>query len=82
MRSTRAVPLAVPANDSAVRRLVRRLFSDAGLRAEADRFRQRFGGMIQEAVEQDREGFLVAALLASEAGRAFLLLDTAAGDLA
>ncbi len=32
--------------------------------------------------EQDREGFLVAALLSSEAGRAYLLLDAAFGDLA
>ena len=31
---------------------------------------------------QDREGFLVAALLSSDAGRAYLLLDAATGDLA
>ena len=39
-------------------------------------------GMIEEAGSQDREGFLVAALLSSDAGRAYLLLDAATGDLA
>jgi hypothetical protein len=38
--------------------------------------------MIEQASEQDREGFLLAALLSSEAGRAYLLLDAASGDLA
>jgi hypothetical protein len=67
---------------AAIRRLVRRLFSDAALRAEADRFLRRYSGMMDEAAEQDREGFLVAALLSSDAGRAYLLLDAASGDLA
>jgi hypothetical protein len=67
---------------AAIRRLVRRLFSDAALRAEAERFLRRYSGMMDEAAEQDREGFLVAALLSSDAGRAYLLLDAASGDLA
>ncbi|HWU15566.1 MAG TPA: polar localization protein TipN, partial [Caulobacter sp.] len=67
---------------AAIRRLVRRLFSDAPLRAEAERFLRRYAGMMDEASEQDREGFLVAALLSSDAGRAYLLLDAAFGDLA
>lgn len=67
---------------AAVRRLVRRLFSDAAMREDAERFRARYGGMIAEAAEQDQSGRLAQALLASEAGRSYLLLDTAAGDLA
>ncbi|PLR22258.1 polar localization protein TipN [Caulobacter zeae] len=67
---------------AAIRRLVRRLFSDATLKANAERFVRRYAGMVNEAAQQDREGFLVAALLASEAGRAYLLLDAAASDLA
>lgn len=67
---------------AAIRRLVRRLFSDATLRANAERFLKRYTGMIEEAGGQDREGFLVAALLSSDAGRAYLLLDAATGDLA
>ncbi|MBU4434792.1 MAG: polar localization protein TipN [Alphaproteobacteria bacterium] len=67
---------------AAIRRLVRRLFSDATLRANTERFLKRYAGMIEEAGGQDREGFLVAALLSSDAGRAYLLLDAATGDLA
>jgi hypothetical protein len=66
---------------AAIRRLVRRLFSDAAMRGQSDRFLQRFGGMIEEAAERDRGGLLVATLLASDGGRAWLLLDAAAGDL-
>jgi len=67
---------------AAIRRLVRRLFSDNGLRDDAERFRRRYGAMIDEASERDRGGFMVSALLSSEAGRTYLLLETAAGDLA
>jgi len=66
---------------AAIRRLVRRLFSDATLKANAERFLKRYAGMIDEAAGQDREGFLLAALLSSDAGRAYLLLDAASGDL-
>ncbi|MBN9320137.1 MAG: polar localization protein TipN [Caulobacterales bacterium] len=78
-RARMAVKGCAPA---AVRRLVRRLFSDASMREDAERFRARYGGMIAEAAQQDRSGNLARALLASEAGRSYLLLDTAAGDLA
>jgi hypothetical protein len=67
---------------AAIRRLVRRLFSDATLKANTERFLKRYAGMIDEAAGQDREGFLLAALLSSDAGRAYLLLDAASGDLA
>lgn len=67
---------------AAIRRLVRRLFSDAALRGQAERYLRRFNGMLDEAAERDRGGLLVAALLSSDGGRAYLLLDAAAGDLA
>lgn len=67
---------------AAIRRLVRRLFSDATLKGNTERFLKRYAGMIDEAAGQDREGFLLAALLSSDAGRAYLLLDAASGDLA
>lgn len=66
---------------AAIRRLVRRLFSDATLKSNTERFLKRYAGMIEEAAGQDREGFLLAALLSSDAGRAYLLLDAASGDL-
>jgi hypothetical protein len=66
---------------AAIRRLVRRLFSDRALRDEAEHFRSRYGALVQEAATQDRQGFLVATLLGSDAGRTYLLLDAAAGDL-
>lgn len=66
---------------AAIRRLVRRLFSDATLKSNTERFLARYAGMIEEAAGQDREGFLLAALLSSDAGRAYLLLDAASGDL-
>lgn len=67
---------------AAIRRLVRRLFSDVQMRGQAERFLKRFNGMLEEAAGQDREGFLTRALLSSDGGRAWLLLDAAAGDLA
>ena len=66
---------------AAIRRLVRRLFSDSTLKANTERFLKRYAGMVEEAAGQDREGFLLAALLSSDAGRAYLLLDAASGDL-
>lgn len=66
---------------AAIRRLVRRLFSDAAMRGQTDRFLARFGGMLEEAAERDRSGLLAGTLLASDGGRAWLLLDAAAGDL-
>jgi hypothetical protein len=66
---------------AAIRRLVRRLFSDGTLKSNTERFLKRYAGMIEEAAGQDREGFLLAALLSSDAGRAYLLLDAASGDL-
>ncbi|MDP3489669.1 MAG: polar localization protein TipN [Phenylobacterium sp.] len=66
---------------AATRRLTRRLFTDDALKAEAGDYLRRYRGMLDEAVLRDQEGFMVATLLASDAGRVFLLLDAAAGDM-
>ncbi|NBB17531.1 polar localization protein TipN, partial [Caulobacter sp. SLTY] len=66
---------------AAIRRLVRRLFSDASLRGQTERYLRRFTAMLDEAAERDRGGMVVASLLSSDAGRAWLLLDAAHGDL-
>jgi hypothetical protein len=63
---------------TATGRLARRLFADAALRGQAERYRRRFSGMLQDAAERDHQGFLVGSLLASDEGRAYLLLDAAA----
>ncbi|MEH6675762.1 polar localization protein TipN [Phenylobacterium sp.] len=66
---------------AATRRLTRRLFTDDALKGEASDYVRRYRGMLDEAVARDHEGFMVATLLASDAGRVFLLLDAAAGDM-
>jgi methyl-accepting chemotaxis protein len=66
---------------AAVRRLSRRVLTDAVLRREADAFVRRYGDLVTDAVRRDRDGFLASALLGSDAGRAYLLLDAAIGDL-
>ncbi|MDP2212723.1 polar localization protein TipN [Phenylobacterium sp.] len=66
---------------AATRRLTRRLFTDEALKSEAGDYLRRYRAMLDEAVTRDHEGFMVATLLASDAGRVFLLLDAAAGDM-
>ena len=63
---------------TATDRLARRLFADAALRGQAERYRRRFSGMLKDAAERDQQGFMVGSLLASDEGRAYLLLDAAA----
>jgi len=67
---------------AAIRRLVRKLFSDNVLRSETERFLGRYGSLVDEAAHQDRQGFLISTLLGSDSGRTYLLLDAAVGDLA
>ncbi len=67
---------------AAIRRLVRKLFSDNTLRSETERFLVRYGSLVDEAAQQDRQGFLIVTLLGSDSGRTYLLLDAAVGDLA
>lgn len=67
---------------AATRRLARRLFTDEGLKRQVVQYLSRYHGLLEDAVERDRNGRLVEALLSSEAGRTYLLFDAAAGDLA
>ena len=67
---------------AATRRLTRRLFTDDGLKRQVVQYLSRYHGLLQDAVERDRDGRTVEALLTSEAGRTYLLFDAAAGDLA
>jgi len=64
------------------RRIVRRLFTDAGLKARAGDFVRRYQGLVDDAAARDPEGVVMANLLGCEAGRVFLLLDQALGDAA
>jgi hypothetical protein len=66
---------------AAVRRLSRRVLTDKALRAETDRYVRRYEALLRESAARDREGYMTAALLGSDPGRAFLLLDAAVGDL-
>ncbi len=66
---------------AAVRRLSRRVLTDKQLRAEADRYVRRYEERLADSARRDRDGFMLTALLSSDSGRAFLLLDAAVGDL-
>ncbi|GAW39997.1 hypothetical protein SH203_00384 [Brevundimonas sp. SH203] len=65
---------------AAVRSVSRRVLSDADLRADAERYVRHFaGGLAASARAGDTTA--VQTALASDAGRAFMLLDAAVGDL-
>ncbi len=65
---------------AAIRRIARRLISDAPFRTRSQALTARFGQLLAEATQQDRQGFQAATLLATNSGRAFLLLDAATGQ--
>ncbi len=65
---------------AAIRRLARRLISDGPFRTRTLALTSRFGQLIAEASQRDKQGFQAAALLATNPGRAFLLLDAASGQ--
>ena len=66
---------------AAVRRIARQLASDPTVRRQALTYIRRYQTLIADAVVRDPEGFLMAGMLAEDAGRLYLLLDAAAGDL-
>lgn len=66
---------------AATRRIVRRLVSDETLKAQAGAFVRRYRTEIDDTIVKDPEGFQTASKLASEAGRMYLLLDAAMGDM-
>ncbi|WP_374576076.1 polar localization protein TipN [Phenylobacterium sp.] len=65
---------------AATRRLARRLFTDPALKQQVRRYLTRHQRLLADAAKRDKDGLELSALLASDAGRAYLLLDAAAGD--
>lgn len=65
---------------AATRRLTRRILGDKSLQRQVAKYLSRYGELLDDAVERDPEGFMVATLLSSDAGRTYLLLDAAAGE--
>jgi hypothetical protein len=66
---------------AAVQRLSRRVLLNAGLRSETERYLRRYAEILSDAAQRDTEGYMVAALLSSDPGRAYLLLDAGIGEL-
>jgi len=66
---------------AAIRRLSRRMMSDRVFRGQADRFLRRYQALVIDAGRQ-RDGIVASALLGSDQGRAFLLIDAAASEAA
>jgi hypothetical protein len=66
---------------AATRRIARRLFTDEAMKAQVYAYVRRHQALVDDAVVRDPEGFLMAELLGAEAGRLYLLLDAAAGDM-
>ena len=65
---------------AAVRRLSRRIATDRALANQVERFVKRYEGLLLDARRSDKEGLAVAALLGSDPGRAWLLLEAAAAE--
>jgi hypothetical protein len=65
---------------AATRRIARRLFTDDGVKRQAQVYVRRYQTLVDDAVVRDPEGFLMANLLGDDAGRLYLLLDAAQGD--
>jgi hypothetical protein len=57
------------------------VLTDKVLRAQADRYLQRYEDLLIDSARRDRDGFVTAALLGSDPGRAFLLFNAAVGEL-
>ena len=66
---------------AATRRIARRLFTDEAIKRQVQVYVRRYQTLVDDAVVRDPEGFLMATLLGDEAGRLYLILDAAAGDV-
>jgi len=66
---------------AATRRIARRLFTDDDVKRRTGVYVRRYKTLIDDAVSRDPSGHALAGLLGAEAGRVFLLLDAAAGDM-
>ena len=67
---------------AAIRRLSRRMISDRRLRAQAERHVRRYHGLVEEAMGRPDADVFTSALLGSDQGRAYLLMDAALADVA
>lgn len=67
---------------AATRRLTRRIHGDKALQRQVTKYLVRYGELLEDAADRDPEGFMVATLLSSDAGRTYLLLDAATGERA
>ncbi|MDB5420927.1 MAG: hypothetical protein JWR59_874 [Brevundimonas sp.] len=65
---------------AAVRSVSRRIMSDAELRSDAERYVRAYSQKLAESARAGDSGGVLGAL-ATDAGRAFMLLDAAIGDL-
>jgi hypothetical protein len=66
---------------AATRRIARRLFTDDEVKRRTEIYVRRYKTLIDDAIARDAEGFVLQSLLGAEAGRNFLLLDAAGGDM-
>lgn len=66
---------------AATRRIGRRLFTDDAIRQRTDAYLKRYRALTLDAAGRDPSGRMVGDMLSDPAGRTFLLLDAAAGDL-
>jgi hypothetical protein len=66
---------------AATRRIARRLFTDDEVKRRTEVYVRRYKTLVGDAAARDPEGFLLADLIGADAGRVFLLLDAAAGDM-
>ena len=66
---------------AAIRRLSRRVLTDRVLREQVERYIERYQTLLREAAAEGQPARGAMALLGSDAGRAYLLLDAAVGDL-
>jgi len=65
---------------AAIRRIARRLLSDAAFRGRCQQLVRTYADVVAQAATRDRQGYQVATVLASRPGRAYLLLDAAAAQ--
>jgi hypothetical protein len=66
---------------AATRRIARRLFTDDDVKRRTGVYVRRYKTLVDDAIGRDPSGHALAGLLGAEAGRVFLLLDAAAGDM-
>jgi hypothetical protein len=67
---------------AAIRRLSRRMLSDRRMRAQAERYAGRYRSLWADGVGRGESAVMAAALLGSDQGRAFLLLEAALAEVA